>query len=541
VTPASTGQRTSGRTGAHVGDSGPTGALYDLLVAAAARHPGRTAIIDPDAAGRTITYSELETLSDRVRDALIGRGIRRGDRVGLYITKSIEAVAALFGILKAGAAYVPIDPNGPPGRNAYILKDCEVALVIVERRFVGELGVELARLNAAPPKIVVSGPGNGAALADAIAEEPARASPSSSVAVAPDDLAYILYTSGSTGRPKGVMLSHRNALAYVDWCSDVFQPTESDRFSSHAPFHFDLSILDIYVPLKHGATLVLVGHEIGKEAARLAELIAHQRLTVWYSAPSILSVLAERGELPSRDYSALRFILFAGEVFPVKHLRRLQRQIPHPRYFNLYGPTETNVCTYHEIPSWIPDDRVEPYPIGKTCEQLGSRVVDEAEHDVRRGEEGELVITGPNVMMGYWGLADQTARAFIVDAAGRKWYHTGDLVTEEPDGTMLYRGRRDRMIKRRGYRVELGEIEACLYQHTDVREAAVIAKPEEEGMHVRAFVSTKSGNRISVIALKQFCSERLPLYMVPDTFVFLADLPKTSTDKLDYQRLKETP
>jgi amino acid adenylation domain-containing protein len=518
--------------------------VYGLLAASALRHPERTAVVDPEVG--TITYADLERLSDRVRDDLSLRGIRRGDRVGVYLTKSIDAVAAIFGILKAGAAYVPIDPNGPPGRNAYILKDCAVALVVIERRFVDDGRRELAELGAVPPMLIVERPSNGTALANALADALAGdrdtrrdATTASSVPVELDDLAYILYTSGSTGRPKGVMLSHRNALAYVDWCTDVFQPTEHDRFSSHAPFHFDLSILDIYVPLKHGATLVLVGHEIGKEGARVATLISEQRLTVWYSAPSILSVMAERGDLPSHDYAALRLLLFAGEVFPVKHLRRLQRQIPHPRYFNLYGPTETNVCTFHEIPPRIPDDRVEPYPIGKTCAQLTARVVDETHRDVARGDEGELWIAGPNVMMGYWGLPDQTANAFVVDGGGTRWYRTGDVVTEEPDGVFVYRGRRDRMIKRRGYRVELGEIEACLYQHPEVREAAVIARPGEDGMQVASYLTTKTGKRLSVIALKQFCADRLPLYMVPDTFAFLDELPKTSTAKVDYQRLKE--
>lgn len=511
--------------------------VHDLLTRSAARHGARQAIRDPEVG--TITYAEIESLSDRVRDVLIARGVRRGDRVGVYITKSIDAVAAFFGILKAGAAYVPIDPHGPPSRNAYILNDCKVSLAFVERRFVDELRAELEKLGAIPPLMVVESPSGGLALADAVARDPAdRAAPEvASADVRPDDLAYILYTSGSTGKPKGVMLSHRNALGYVDWCTDVFEPHEEDRFSSHAPFHFDLSILDIYVPLKHGATLVLVGHDVGKEPGRLAALIAEERLTVWYSAPSILSVLAEHGDLPSRDCSALRLVLFAGEVFPVKHLRRLQRQLPHPRYFNLYGPTETNVCTFHEIPPHIPDDRVDPYPIGKTCAQLESRVVDENGADVSRGDEGELVISGPNVMQGYWGLPEQTANAFLADGAHR-WYRTGDIVVEASDGTLTYRGRRDRMIKKRGYRVELGEIEVCLYRHPDVREAAVVARSLEEGVQVAAYVSTKSGNRISMIALKQFCAERLPLYMVPDTFGFLPDLPKTSTDKVDYQRLK---
>src|SRR5262249_14488047 len=147
-----------------------------------------------------------------------------------------------------------------------------------------------------------------------------------------DDLAYILYTSGSTGRPKGVTLSHANASTFVDWCSTTFEPTSDDRFSAHAPFHFDLSILDIWVALKHGATLMIIDEELGKDPSGLARYIAGARISIWYSAPSILSLLAQRGQLASHDYGSLRLVLFAGEVFPVTHLRSLQRLWPHPRY-----------------------------------------------------------------------------------------------------------------------------------------------------------------------------------------------------------------
>ena len=198
------------------------------------------------------------------------------------------------------------------------------------------------------------------------------------------DLAYILYTSGSTGKPKGVMLSHENGVSYVDWCTEVFEPDANDRFSSHAPFHFDLSILDIHVPLKHGATLVLIGEDIGKDPERLAALIAEQRISIWYSAPSILGLLAQFGKLDRHDYSALRLVLFAGEVFAVKHLRALTVQLPKPRYFNLYGPTETNVCTYYEVMLPVPEDRVVPYPIGKTCSHLRCKVVDTDGGEMRR-------------------------------------------------------------------------------------------------------------------------------------------------------------
>jgi amino acid adenylation domain-containing protein len=468
-------------------------------------------------------------------------GVKPRDRVGIYLTKSIDSVASIFGILKTGAAYVPVDPHAPPSRNAYVLGNCSVQTVIVESKFVEPLREELARQSASPCLLVLEGAGNGQPLQSALARED-RTGPAPTVQTVvsdPDDLAYLLYTSGSTGKPKGVMISQRNALSFVNWCSEAFEPHEEDRFSSHAPFHFDLSILDIYVPIKHGATVVLVGHEVGKEPARLAPLISDRRLSIWYSTPSILSLLARYGSLEQHDYSQLRMVLFAGEVFPVKYLRMLNERLPHPRYFNLYGPTETNVCTYYEVPSSIPEDRTEPYPIGKTCSHYEARVVDIDGNDLAVGEEGELCMHGPGVTEGYWGLAEQTARAFLIDGDNRKWYRTGDLVVQESSGDFIYRGRRDRMVKKRGYRVELGEIEACLYQHPDVRQAAVIAVADEDGIKIKAFLSAAGERKVSVIALKKHCSERIPLYMVPDTFSFLPSLPTTSTDKIDYQSLKE--
>jgi amino acid adenylation domain-containing protein len=452
-------------------------------------------------------------------------------------------VATIFGALKAGAAYVPVDPQAPPARNAYILNDCSVRCVVMERRFEGRWREALQPLGPPPQILLVDEPGGGRGLAAALEREPAggAVATASSAMSGPNDLAYILYTSGSTGKPKGVMLSHANAVSYVDWCSTVFSPSASDRFSSHAPFHFDLSILDIYVPLKHGGALVLIGEDVGKEPSRLAGLIEDRRLTVWYSAPSILSLLAQYGDLEKRALSSLRLVLFAGEVFPVKHLRAFKALIPGPRYYNLYGPTETNVCTYHEIPATISAERTDPYPIGKTCEHLLSRVVEVDGRDVAPGDEGELCIAGPGVMQGYWNLPEQTARSFLLDGAGARWYRTGDVVRANADGDYVFLGRRDRMVKRRGYRVELGEIEAGLYRHPAIREAAVVAIPDEEaGVRIRVFLSCREGQRPSLVQLKRFCAENLPLYMVPDAFDVLDALPKTSTDKIDYQRLKET-
>ncbi len=281
--------------------SSPFGGLYALLATTAARRPSWPAVIDP---GRgTVTYAELLLLADRVGDTLVARGVRPGDRVAIHVTKSIDTVAILFGILRAGAAYIPVDPHGPAGRNAYIMNDCAVALAFVERRLEAAARRELSALGAAPPLIVVDAPATGRGLAEALGRElSGQAAPSTQPAsVSPGDLAYILYTSGSTGRPKGVMLTHENALGYVDWCVEVFAPTGDDRFSSHAPFHFDLSILDIFVPLATGGTLVLVGHEEGKDGTRIANLMEEQKLTVWYSAPSILTLLATHGNIAAHQ------------------------------------------------------------------------------------------------------------------------------------------------------------------------------------------------------------------------------------------------
>ena len=512
--------------------------LHQLLDFSASQFPDKVAL--EEAESGSITYSQLAGLSDRLRDRLFQLGVQPGDRVGICMRKSCDAVASIFGIMKAGAAYVPVDPTAPASRNAFIFHNCAVKVLLVEARLTEALRLEFYQVGFAPEIIVIEGTGAGVSLIKALDQLDA-VSPAASVASAapdPSRLAYILYTSGSTGRPKGVMLSHSDAACFVDWCSDVFQPTEHDRFSSHAPFHFDLSVLDIYVSLKHGAALVLVEEQLGKEPARLAPWIAKKKITVWYSAPSILSLLTQFGKLEQNDYSSLRLVLFAGEVFPIKYLKLLKSLWPHPRYFNLYGPTETNVCTFYEVPQQIPESQTEPVPIGKACPYCEPLVVNEVGNEVARGAEGELCIAGPSVMHGYWSLPEKTANAFL-PGNKRRWYRTGDIVRELADGNYKFLGRRDRMIKKRGYRIELGEIEAALYRYPAIKEAAVLAFPDDEGVPITAFASTRDGSKLSIIELKKFCSENLPLYMVPDHFCFFESLPKTSTDKIDYQSLKE--
>ena len=519
--------------------------LHEYMTASARRRPEHVAIEDPGVA--EITYRELDHLSARLRDRLRRMGVRPGDRVGIALRKSIDAVAAIFGVQRCGAVHVPVDATGPVERTAFIFADCTVRAAIVEAGLAERLR---AREDFGPiallPLDVAAGasrdvPTGGLPLARALEALDRRdPAPAGEDAVgAADALAYILYTSGSTGKPKGVMISQRSATVFVDWCSDLMAPRDGDRFSSHAPFHFDLSVLDLYVALKHGATLVLISETNGKDPITLAQLVAERQITCWYSTPSILSLLTQFGRMERHDWSALRIVNFAGEVFAVKHLRALQERVPHPRYLNLYGPTETNVCTFYEIPRRIPPERSEPFPIGKACPHYRHRVVDSSGLDVSRGEEGELWISGPGVMMGYWNAPERDAEVFRTDTEGRRWYRTGDIVVEPPDGDLLFFGRRDRMVKKRGYRIELDEIEAALYRHPEVREVAVVAgRDEENGVRVHAFLSFRE-RRPSIIQLKQFCAEHLLDYMIPDQFSVLETLPKTSTDKIDYQGLKQ--
>jgi amino acid adenylation domain-containing protein len=508
--------------------------LPGLLSAAARHRPDGVAI--EESPGVTITYSELAQLADRVAGRLAQLGTARGDRVGVYLPKSIDAVATIYGVMKAGAAYVPVDPEAPVARGAFILNDCSVKVVIVDDSVADGWMAEAQQLGHCPQVIRVRDARGGQGIRAALGSVAGSGDARGDVVPSGDDLAYILYTSGSTGRPKGVMLTHSNAVSFVDWCAQTLGPREEDRFSSHAPFHFDLSILDLYVPVTACATLVLIDSATGKEPGRLAELIADRRLSVWYSTPSVLSLLAQFGKLERHDVSALRIVLFAGEVFPIKHLRRVKQLIPKARYLNLYGPTETNVCTWFEIPTTIESSRTEPYPIGRACGHVEAVAIDAEEHEIADGGEGELCIRGASVMQGYWNLDEANERAFATLNDGQQWYRTGDMVIDVGDGVYVFVGRRDRMVKKRGYRIELDEIEAALYRHPDVTEAAVVAVADADAA-VRTHAFLRCSERPSVIKLKRFCTEHLPAYMVPDRFSFCDTLPKTSTDKIDYQAL----
>ena len=506
--------------------------LQQLLAAGAERDPDKPAV---QARGRSLTYAELQTRSNQLAHLLREHGVRRGDRVGLFFPKAVESLVAMLGVLKAGAVYVPLDPHAPVRRVSGIAADCGLrALVTTAERLRG-LGP-----GAVDCAVLVSGEARSDGEVPWTALDACPASPPPEIGVE-SDLAYILYTSGSTGQPKGVMLTHRNALTFVDWCAATFDIRPEDRLSNHAPLHFDLSVFDVYNALGAGATLSMIHEEIAVFPQRLAALIETEGLTVWYSVPSALVYLLLHGELGAHDLDRLRLVLFAGEVFPMKYLRQLADLLPHAELYNLYGPTETNVCTYHRVDRWRLAGQ-ERLPIGRACANTEVLALDADGRPIGAGETGELYVRGPSVTPGYWGDPDRTARALVPNPLqphlGERLYRTGDLVTPDDRGEYLFLGRRDSQVKSRGYRIELGDIEAALYAHPSVVEAAVLAVPDEAvGSRLRAFVALREGDTLTAGALQAHCAGLVPRYMVPEAIEIRPHLPKTSTGKTDRTRL----
>ncbi len=509
--------------------------IHDYVDAVAERTPHHPSFEYLD---HSLSYLELATRTNQLACQLIDLGIKKGDRVGIYMPKSIETPAALFGIMKAGAAYVPLDPSAPVERISGLLRDCDIRCIISsgqQRR-----GLKQLAITQTPVKFVIGikeqiSPDWRSIGWSLIGE---RSNDCPAVGIDQDDLAYIIYTSGSTGSPKGIMHTHRSGLCFSQWAAAEYAFTSSDRLSNHAPLHFDLSIMDYFSSVIVGATTVIVPEDYTKLPASYSQLIADSKITVLYTVPFALIQLLLRGALEQRDFSHLRYAIFGGEPFPPVHLRSLMSALPNVKFDNIYGPAEVNGVSHFTVVE-LGDD-TQSVPIGPIADHAHALIVDENDEPVDQGLMGELLVCSGSMMQGYWRREELTESSLYRSPAepSNVYYRTGDLVVVGVEHIMQFVGRKDRQVKVRGYRVELDEIELALAAIDAVEEGASYVVETGEGVReIRAEVTLKA-RMDNDSSLMRDLKKALPWYAVPSQLLVRREFPRGATGKIDRRVLQ---
>ena len=451
-------------------------------------------------ADRQLDAQSLLARAATLAAQLQAQGIGPGSNVALYLPRGLDAVVAVYGILLAGACYVPLNNQCPDNRNQLIVQDAGCGCVLVNDTAPSWL------CDAGLDVIDVAAVAEWPAVADFMLQGNTG------------DCAAILYTSGSTGRPKGVVISLRAISAFTDWSVSTFALNRDDRIASLAPFNFDLSLFDLFAVPAAAATTYFIPEPLKLAPARLVDWLRQQAISTWYTVPSMLGLLTLKGGLDKQGLPRLRQVLFAGEVFPTPRLQQLCALLPESDFYNLFGPTETNVCLY-----WPVDrerlDGTQAIPAGRAACQAELTI---------DPEQGELLVKGPCLMSGYW----QGGRAApVLDAQG--WFHTGDRVTLNAAGEYDYHGRLDRMIKSAGYRIEPAEIEQVLRAAPGVLQAAVVSVQDPlSGTRIAAAVAVEGADRSS---LRAHASQQLASWMRPSFYLLMKDLPFLPNGKTDYQ------
>jgi acyl-CoA ligase (AMP-forming) (exosortase A-associated) len=515
----------------------PEFVLHDLLLRSAERDPDRVALVDGEARH---TYGDLARCSEALRAVLLGEGVRKGDRVGIYMEKSWEAVVAMLAASQAGAAFVNINPLLKPPQAQYIVRDCEVRVLIGDADKLASLQPGMFRTafykGAEAPPAGVAG-----ALID-LAEALRRgASDHRAAPVLETDLGTILYTSGSTGLPKGVALSQRNLVVGAQIVSTYLENTEADRILSALPFSFDYGLNQLTTALRVGATLVLQHSRLPGDLVR--SLREHE-ITGLAGVPPFWPLLLRSAKaLQARPLEHLRYITNSGGRIPSAHLEQLRSCLPSTRIYLMYGLTEAFRSTY------LPPEELDRGSecIGKPIPNTEIRVLDRAGRECAPGEAGELVHRGPTVALGYWGKEEATRKVFRPSpfAPGElpgveRVVYSGDLVRRDEEGYLYFVGREDHLIKTQGYRLSPEEVESLLVSTGVVREACAFGVPDPQtGQRVVAVVSLRDGGEASVDAIRKHCLENAPPYMVPQEIRVEAELPKTSSGKLDRQVIRD--
>lgn len=481
--------------------------LFELQVQ---RTPDATAVVCEE---QRLSYAELNARANRVAHFLRSQGAGPEVLVGICCERSPNMLVGVLGILKAGAAYVPLDPAYPQERLAVILEDAKAPLVLTESSLLKTLpsstgqaiclDTDWPRIALEPTENLVSG-------------------------VKPENLSYVLFTSGSTGRPKGVAIEHRNAAGFIQWAQTVFTPSEGNGTLFSTSLCFDLSVFEIFLPLSVGGKIVLVQNALFLTRSRVAN-----EVTLINTVPSAIAELIRTNSVPR----SVQVVNLAGEALLTPLAQRVYDQTEIRKLYNLYGPTEyTTYATYFLVP------RGGEVTIGRPLANTQVYILDEKRQPTQVGVPGELHLAGDGLARGYFGRPDLTAERFLHNPfsseSTARMYRTGDLACFLPDGTIQYLGRMDSQVKIRGFRIELGEIEAALTQHPSVQSCAVAVREDRPGeKRLVGYVVAGAGKQISEVALDNFLRRTLPEYMIPSTFVSMESLPLTPNGKIDRRAL----
>jgi amino acid adenylation domain-containing protein len=507
----------------------PAATLPDLLEAQVARSPAAAALVFGE---ESVSYAELDARANRLARHLADQGIGPEGLVALALPRSIEMVVALLAVLKSGAAYLPLDPDDPPQRLAFMLTDSGAArLVATSKTLTGLEGMN----TTLPLALRLDDPDlqrHLAALPSHALTDAERAAP-----LNPDNLAYLIYTSGSTGAPKGAANTHVGAVNRLAWMQDALQLSSEDRVLQKTPWTFDVSVWEFLLPLLYGATLVVARPQGHKDPHYLAEIIQAQRITILHFVPSMLAAFLEAAEL--ERCSTVRHIVSSGEALGGTLCNHCLAKLPRAVLWNLYGPTEASI----DVTCWCCCAEADNHdsPIGRPIWNTQLYVLDASLSPVPVGVSGELYIAGVGLARGYAGRPGLTAERFLAcpfGPPGARMYRTGDLARWRADGTVDFLGRADDQIKIRGFRVEPGEIEAVLLTLPTIAQARVQPRSIAGETRLIAYLVPRSGEALPATpALRQELEARLPNYMVPAAFVGLSALPLTPNGKLDRKQL----
>jgi surfactin family lipopeptide synthetase A len=503
--------------------------LHELIEARVLQHPLQPAVLcDHDRYWGTsaLNYAQLNERANQVAHLLRQQGVRPGQIVGIMVERSFAMIIGILGIIKAGAAYLPLSPDDPPDRLGYVLADARVGILLVHAATALKAPPGLRTINLEEPQ-VYTGP----------ASNPARVNQ-------PDDLAYVIYTSGSTGKPKGVMIEHRSVVNRLHWMQSAYPIDTRDVLLQKTSFCFDVSVWELFWWALEGATLCLLMPRGEKIPQALVETIRKHRVSVVHFVPSMLNVFLEyldgKPDKVSGALSSLRRVFASGEALSPAHVRKFNEIIGQNtggRLTNLYGPTEATVdVTYFDCPAKGDFERI---PIGRPIQNTRAYIIRDGKQ-MPVGEAGELCLAGVGLARGYLNNPQLTSERFLEHPAmpGERIYRTGDVARWLPDGNIEYLGREDHQVKIRGLRIELGEIENTIQAFPGIADCVVTTKKYSESIIlIVAYLVCKQ--EVDLEALKQHLQRFLPEYMVPGHFEKISHLPLTPNGKADRKALPE--